>query len=242
MISFARYLFALLFLFSGLAINTASAAEIRCGTTLAPNALPTPKNQYGEYECRKAPIDITDQASLQRGAELFMTHCSTCHSLKYLRYQSMANDLKLTPDQMKNFLALSNAQLSDNIHARIAPDLQFKMFGTMPPDLTLEAHIRSPDWIYTYLLSFYPDQSRPFGVNNGVLPDTAMPDALASLHQQVGDQAFKEQVGDIVNFLNYAAEPHQYQRQIYGFFVLLFLLIFLIPVYLLHKEYWKDIK
>lgn len=242
MISFVKHLFVLLFLFSGLAINTASAAEIHCGTTLAPNALPTQKNQYGEYECRKAPIDITDQASLRRGADLFMTHCASCHSLKYMRYQSMANDLKLTPDQMKQFLALSNAQLSDNIHARIAPDLQLKMFGTIPPDLTLEARKRSPDWIYTYLLSFYPDPSRPFGVNNAVLPDTAMPNALASLHQEVGDPTFKAQVGDIVNFLNYAAEPHQYERKIYGIFVILFLFIFLIPVYLLHREYWKDIK
>ncbi len=242
MTSLTKYLFALLFLFNGLVINTAYAAEIHCGTTLAPNALPTPKNQYGEYECRKAPIDITEQASLQRGAELFMTHCSTCHSLKYLRYQSMANDLNLTPEQMKQFLLLSNAQMGDHITARIASDLQLKMFGTMPPDLTLEARKRNPDWIYTYLLSFYPDPSRPFGVNNAVLPDTAMPNALDSLHKEVGDQVFKAQVGDIVNFLNYAAEPHQHERKIYGIFVILFLLIFLIPVYLLHKEYWKDIK
>ena len=242
MTSLTKYLFTLLFLFSGLVINTTDAAEIRCGTTLAPNASPMQKNQYGEYECRKAPIDITDQASLQRGAELFMTHCSTCHSLKYMRYQSMANDLKLTPEQMKHFLQLSNAQIGDHIQARITPDLQLKMFGTMPPDLTLEARKRNPDWIYTYLLSFYPDPSRPFGVNNAVLPDTAMPNALDSLHKEVGDQVFKAHVGDLVNFLNYAAEPQQHERKIYGIFVILFLLIFLIPVYLLHKEYWKDIK
>ncbi len=242
MTSFAKYLCALFFLFSGLAINSAYAAEIQCGKTLAPNALPSPKNQYGEYECRKAPIDITDKASLRRGAELFMNQCASCHALKYMRYERMAKDLSIPPEQMKRFLQLSNAKINDDISARIAPDLQLKMFGTMPPDLTLTARKRSPDWIYTYLLSFYPDSTRPFSVNNAVLPDTAMPNVLDSLHQQVGDQAFKAQVGDIVNFLNYAAEPHQHERKIYGIFVILFLLIFLIPVYLLHREYWKDVK
>jgi len=242
MMSLAKYLFALAYLFSGVVIHTAYAAENRCGKTLVPNSLPTPKNQYGEYACQKAPIDITDKASLRRGAEIFMSNCASCHALKYMRYQSMATDLAIPPEQIKQFLALGNAQLRDNIHARIAPDLQLKMFGTQPPDLTLEAKKRSPDWIYTYLLSFYPDPTRPLGVNNAVLPDTAMPNVLVGLHQQVGDQAFKTQVGDLVNFLNYTAEPHQHERKINGIVVLLFLFIFLIPVYLLHREYWKDVK
>lgn len=242
MIFCARSLLTLLFLFSGLMLNAACAAEMRCGTSLAPNALPTPKNQYGEYECRKAPIDITDQASLRRGAAMFMNQCASCHALKYMRYQRIATDLSIQPEQMKQFLQLSQAQLNDDISARLAPDLQIKIFGTVPPDLTLTARKRSPDWIYTYLLSFYSDPSRPLGVNNAVLPDTAMPNVLDALHKEVGDQAFKARIGDLVNFLNYTAEPQQQKRKIYGIFVLLFLFIFLIPVYLLHKEYWKDIK
>jgi ubiquinol-cytochrome c reductase cytochrome c1 subunit len=242
MISFAKYSLAMLIILSGLALNAAYANEVRCGTTLAPNALPTTKNQYGEYECRKAPIDITDKASLRRGAELFMKSCASCHSLKYMRFDRMATDLSMPPEQLKQFLQLGNAQISDHIYARITPDLQIKMFSTLPPDLTSEARKRSPDWIYSYLLSFYPDQTRPLGVNNTVLPDTTMPNVLESLHQQVGDQAFKAQVGDLVNFLNYVAEPQQQERKIYGIFVILFLLIFLIPVYLLHREYWQDVK
>lgn len=242
MISLTKSLLALLFLLSSLMIHATYASKIRCGTQLAPNTLATPKNQYGEYECRKAPIDITDKASLRRGAAMFMNSCASCHALKFMRYEKMATDLSIPPEQMKQFLQLSNAQISDHIYARIAPDLQIKMFSTVPPDLTLEAHKRSPDWIYTYLLSFYPDQTRPLGVNNSVLPDTAMPNVLESLHQQVGDQAFKAQVGDLVNFLNYVAEPEQRTRKIYGILVILFLLIFLIPVYLLHREYWKDVK
>jgi ubiquinol-cytochrome c reductase cytochrome c1 subunit len=70
----------------------------------------------------------------------------------------------------------------------------------------------------------------------------AMPNVLDALHQRVGDQAFQKQVGDLVNFLNYAAEPVQRERKIYGIIVILFLLIFLIPVYLLYREFWKDVK
>ncbi|GAC1376279.1 MAG: cytochrome c1 [Aquirhabdus sp.] len=242
MTSFAKLLSALLFLFSGLVIHTTYAAEIRCGKTLAPNVLQMKKNQYGEYQCQIAPIDVTDQASLRRGAEIFMNNCASCHTLKYMRYASIATDLSISPEQMKQFLALSNAQLNNNIQARIAPDLQLKMFGTLPPDLTLEARKRSPDWVYTYLLSFYSDPARPLGVNNAVLRDTAMPNVLDSLHKEVGDQAFKAKVGDLVNFLNYAADPQQQTRKIYGILVILFLFIFLVPVYLLHQEYWKDIK
>lgn len=217
--SFAKSLFPINVLLISLLLNTAFATEIS-----------------------KAPLDVTDKASLRRGAELFMNQCSSCHSLKYMRYGQMATDLSISPEQIKQLLQLNNAQLNDTIHARIAPDLQLKMFGTLPPDLTLEASRRNPDWIYNYLLGFYPDSARPLGFNNKVLPNTAMPNVLEGLHKEVGDQAFKAQVGDLVNFLNYAAEPHQHERKIYGIIVILFLFIFLIPVYLLHREYWKDVK
>lgn len=252
MIPFSKYVLPIIIILSSLNIHAAHAGDIRCGTQLVPNSLSTqtldtsksatPKNQYGEYPCQKAPIDITDQASLRRGAATFMTYCASCHALKYMRYERMATDLSIPTAQMKQLLQLDNAQIGDHIKARVAPDLQKKMFSTVPPDLTLAARKHNPDWIYSYLLSFYPDSTRPFGVNNAVLHDTTMPNVLDSLHQQVGDQAFKAQVGDLVNFLNYASEPQQHERKIYGIFVILFLLIFLIPVYLLHKEYWKDVK
>jgi len=191
---------------------------------------------------RQAPIDINNQASLQRGAAVFMNNCVSCHSLKYLRYERMTQDLSIPPALLEQYMKLTNGKVTDGIDPKMDPTLQKKIFGAVPPDLSVETRAHSPDWVYTYLLSFYPDKTRPFGVNNTVIHDVAMPNVLDGLHQQVGDQAFQKQVGDLVNFLNYAAEPEQHERKIYGFVVIGFLFIFLIPVYLLYKEYWKDVK
>ncbi len=223
-------------------LSTAHASSVSCGTSTEPDPSHPNQKQQRDYSCRQAPIDINDQASLQRGAALFMNNCASCHSLKYLRYERMAHDLSILPALIEQYMKLTNGKIDDGIDAKMDPAIQKKIFGTVPPDLSVETRARSPDWVYTYLLSFYPDKSRPFGFNNTVIHDVAMPNVLDGLHQQVGDQAFQKQVGDLVNFLNYAAEPVQHVRKIYGIFVILFLFIFLIPVYLLYKEYWKDVK
>jgi ubiquinol-cytochrome c reductase cytochrome c1 subunit len=75
-----------------------------------------------------------------------------------------------------------------------------------------------------------------------VFKDVAMPHVLYSMQQELGDEEYVARVGDLVNFMTYMAEPIQHDRKVYGFFVILFLLILLIPVYLLNKEYWKDVK
>ena len=225
----------------GLSINNAYAS-MSCGSSIEPDPLHPNQTQKHDLACRQAPINVNDQASLQRGAALFMNNCVSCHSLKYLRYERMAQDLSIPPALIEQYMKLTNGKVMDGIDSKMDPAIQQKIFGTIPPDLTLITRSKSPDWVYTYLLSFYPDKTRPFGFNNTVIHDVAMPNVLDGLHQQVGDQAFQKQVGDLVNFLNYAAEPAQRERKIYGIIVILFLFIFLIPVYLLYKEYWKDVK
>ena len=130
-------------------------------------------------------------------------------------------------------------------------------FGTAPPDLTLEARLRSPDWIYTYLRSFYMDESRPFGVNNKVFKDVGMPHVLQGLQgvssidehgnisPAMGGSLTTEEydivVRDLTNFLEYVGEPSKLERESLGFKVLIFLFIFFIIAYFLKKEYWKDV-
>ncbi len=223
-------------------VISAAHASMTCGSSIEPDPRHPSQTQKHDLACRQAPIDINDQASLQRGAALFMNNCASCHSLKYLRYERMAQDLSIPSALIEQYMKLTNGKVTDGIDAKMDPAIQQKIFGTVPPDLTLITRAKSPDWVYTYLLSFYPDKTRPFGFNNTVIHDVAMPNVLDGLHQQVGDQAFQKQVGDLVNFLNYAAEPAQHERKIYGIIVIIFLLIFLIPVYLLYKEYWKDVK
>ena len=106
----------------------------------------------------------------------------------------------------------------------------------------METRLRSPDWVYSYLLSFYPDDARPYGVNNKVFKDVAMPHVLADLEQDLKPEEFKQSVGDLVNFMAYMADPVKVERERIGVWVLFFLFVLLIPVWFLNKEYWKDVK
>jgi ubiquinol-cytochrome c reductase cytochrome c1 subunit len=115
-------------------------------------------------------------------------------------------------------------------------------FGTTPPDLSLVARSRGPDWIYTYLRSFYKDESRPFGVNNKILVNASMPDVLWKLKQTKTTKEFNQDVRDITNFLDYVGEPAKLIRVDLGYKVMGFLFILFILAYLMKKEYWKDVK
>lgn len=192
--------------------------------------------------CLHAPVNHQDKVSLQNGAKLYMSYCLGCHSAKYMRYERIASDLRIEPALVQEYLNFTGSKLGDQVNPRTNPKDQAKWFGAAPPDLTLETRLRSPDWVYSYLLSFYPDENRPYGVNNKVFKDVAMPHVLHDMEQELKPEEFKQAVGDLVNFMAYMAEPNRAERERTGVFVLIFLLILLIPVWLLNKEYWKDVK
>ena len=128
----------------------------------------------------------SDLASLQRGAKYFMNYCSGCHSLQYMRYNRLGVDLKIedkfdssTQQRLKDNLVFTQAKTSDTIKSNLRKEESLRWFGKPPPDLSLSIRARSADWVYNYLLSFYLDDTRPFGVNNSFIKNTAMPDPLA---------------------------------------------------------------
>ncbi len=125
-----------------------------------------------------AGTDLEDQASLQRGAQLFVNNCSGCHSLQYLRYSRMAEDLGLSEDQVMANLNFTGAKVGDHMMSTMPAAKAEKWFGKAPPDLSLTARVRGTDWIYTYLKSFYLDESRPLGWNNTLFPNASMPNPL----------------------------------------------------------------
>ena len=214
-----------------------------------------------------AGTDITDRASLQRGAQLFMNYCSGCHSLKYLRYQRMGEDLGLTEDEVQNNLNLRGGKIGDHVEVSLNEDQAKQFFGKMPPDLSLIARVRGPDWIAASLKSFYLDESRPVGWNNTVFPNASMPNPLWHMQglQQAqfgkadagGDrpveklvlatpgaqtpEQFDQTVRDITTFLEYAGEPAALKRQSMGVWVVLFLAFFTFLAWLLKKEYLRDV-
>lgn len=209
--------------------------------------------EEGEVALDKAHIDSTDLPSLQRGAKLFMNYCSGCHSLKYIRYSTMAKDIGIVDSKgqvldqvVKANLMFVGDKLVDTIQNSMTKEEGANWFGVAPPDLSLVVRLRGVDWLYTYLRSFYPDKKRPWGVNNRVFPDVAMPDVLYNLRARLllepdGQKKVDAAMLDLVNFLHYTAEPMKLERQSLGKWVLLFLGIFFVFAYLLKREYWKDV-
>ncbi len=194
------------------------------------------------HECETAPVDLRNKESLQHGAQLFLSYCSGCHSAKYLRYERMSQDLDINPKLVEKYMMFTSDKIGDPIDPKVNQKDQAKWFGNAPPDLSLETRFRSPDWVYTYLLNFYPDDKRPWGVNNRVFKDVGMPHVLDPLEQELGPEEFEAAVGDLVNFMTYMSEPSRLTRESMGIWVLLFLALLMVPVYLLNKEFWKDVK
>jgi ubiquinol-cytochrome c reductase cytochrome c1 subunit len=214
-----------------------------------------------------ANVRLDDIASMQRGSRLFFNYCSGCHSLQYLRYSRIAEDLKLDEKDVANSLIFTSAKIGDHAVNQMPVALAAGWFGKAPPDLSLEARAKGPDWIYNYLKSFYLDSSRPVGWNNTVFPNASMPNALWELQGlqvavkqpateghdaavekleiktpgRLNAEQYDQAVRDITAFLTYAGEPAALKRESTGIWVLLYLAFFTLIAWLLKHEYWKDV-
>ena len=196
----------------------------------------------GDLHLDHANIDISDTASLQNGAKLFMNYCSGCHAIGFMRYNRIAKDLNLSDSLVAEHLMFAGEKPGETITTAMPKEGAAKWFGGTPPDLSLVARAKGTDWIYTYLRGFYEDDSKVFGVNNKVLENASMPDVLWSLKEGKPEAEFDQDVRDITNFLDYVGEPAKLIRTSLGVWVLLFLGVLLVLTYLLKKEYWKDVK
>ena len=225
----------------------------------------------GELHLDAANVDVTNKASLQRGAANFVNYCLGCHSAQYVRYNRMAADIGITEQQLIDNLMFTGERPHDLMKIGINRDDALRWFGVVPPDLSLIARSRGADYVYTFLRSFYADPAKASGWNNTVLPGTAMPHVLWELQgiqeavwagepNAAGDvrHEFKEFkiatpgkmtaeeydafVRDTVNFLVYIGEPAQLQRRALGVPVIAFLIFFTLLAYAMKKEYWKDVK
>jgi ubiquinol-cytochrome c reductase cytochrome c1 subunit len=210
-----------------------------------------------------AGTNVGDQASLQRGAKMFFNYCVGCHSLKYVRYSRLAEDLGLSEKDVMGNLNMTGAKFGDPVISHMPEANAQQYFGKAPPDLSLEVRAKGADWVFGYLNSFYLDPSRPVGWNNEVFPNASMPNPLWELQglqtavKKPGEDTveklelsqpgkltpvqYQQATRDLTNFLEYAAEPAALQRQHYGIWVLLFLAGFTFLAYMLKKEFWKDV-
>jgi ubiquinol-cytochrome c reductase cytochrome c1 subunit len=215
-----------------------------------------------------APVEPGDVVSLQRGVRTFVSYCLNCHGAKFMRY-SRLTDLGLSEQQIKDYLLYTDNKVGQTMDVAMEPKDAKKWFGAVPPDLSVIARSRGTAWLYTYLRSFYRDESRPTGWDNLVFNQVGMPHVLYQLQGvQVlktvestdahGHKHFAQQlelkepgvlsraeydrlVADLVNFLAYMGEPAATFRVRVGIIVVLFLAVFLFITYLLKRSYWKDV-
>ena len=230
----------------------------------------------GGFPLDHAP-ERTDLASLQNGAKLFVNYCLNCHSASAMRYNRM-RDIGLSEDQIKANLLFTTDKVGDLMKSAMTPADGKAWFGAAPPDLSVITRAQAseagsgPDYIYTYLRTYYADSTRPTGWNNLVYPNVAMPHVLWELqgvrnakfveekdahsgetvHKFVGFEQVKPgklsaldydaAVADLVAYMNWMSEPAQNTRRQLGVWVLLFLGILLVLVWRLSASYWREVK
>ena len=224
----------------------------------------------------KAPGKVTDMASLQNGAKVFVNYCLNCHSAAYMRFNRL-KDIGLTEQQIKDNLLFTTDKVGETMKANIDPKEAKAWFGGTPPDLSVIARSRSAegkgtgaDYLYTYLRTFYVDDTKATGWNNLAFPNIAMPHALWELQgkraaefetEMVDGQEvhifkgwkqltpgtmspaqYDQTVADLVNYLQWMAEPAQNARVNLGFWVIGFLFILTFCAWRLNAAFWKDVK
>ena len=195
----------------------------------------------------KVPNRMSDQAALQNGAKLFVNYCLNCHSAAFQRYNRL-QDIGLTADQIKNNLLLTNGKIGETMKAAIDPQQAKGWFGVNPPDLTVIARSRAGeggtggDYLYTYMRGFYADETKPTGWNNHVFPNVAMPHVLWELQSTLPPAQYDHMIADLVNYMQWMAEPAQATRKTLGMWVLAFLALLVFLTWRLNKAYWKEIK
>jgi len=220
--------------------------------------------EASNVELEHVETDFDDKPSLQRGFRTYMNYCVSCHALGYARYQRTATDLEIPEDLVAANLIFDDSLIGDLITNAMDTQNASDWFGVAPPDLTLTGRVHSPDWLYTYLTSFYLDDSRPWGVNNKLFPNVGMPHVLHDLQGDVlcddhgsGDPAdcelshvegtgsmseeeFDSAMADLVNFLYYVGEPMRDRRREIGFWVLAFLAVFFVMAAWMGREFSRD--
>lgn len=220
---------------------------------------------------------VNDVAALQNGAKLFVNYCLNCHQAAFMRYNRL-RDIGLTEDQIRSNLIFTEAKVGDLMKTTMDPRMAKEWFGAVPPDLTLVARSRSApgqgsgsDYLYTFLRTYYRDETKATGWNNAAFPSVGMPNVLwelqgpqSAVFESVKDahghtaEVFKgvqplapgklseleytAAVADLVAYLTWMAEPMHKERVRLGVWVLLFLSVFFVIAWRLNASFWKDVK
>jgi len=223
----------------------------------------------------KAPNKLNDLSALQHGAKLFVNYCLNCHAASYMRFNRLT-DIGLTTQDIKDNLLFTTDKVGDTMKVAMDPKQAKDWFGGTPPDLTVITRSRSghggtgADYVYTYLRTYYRDESKATGWNNLAFPNVGMPNVLWELQGQrkpiydtieshgheshvfagwqqvtpgkLSPAEYDEAVADLVNYMQWMSEPAQNTRVRIGVWVMMFLLIFMFIAWRLNAAFWKEIR
>ena len=223
----------------------------------------------------KAPNRLNDLGALQNGAKLFVNYCLNCHAASYMRFNRLT-DIGLTEQQIKDNLLFTTDKVGETMKVAMDPKQAKDWFGGNPPDLTVIARSRSgsagsgADYLYTYLRTYYRDDSKATGWNNLAFPTVGMPHVLWELQGQrkpvfeeiqshghptqvlkgweqvtpgtLSPLAYDSAVADLVNYMQWMSDPTQATRVRVGVWVMIYLLVFFVIAWRLNAAYWKDIR
>ncbi|WP_175886576.1 cytochrome c1 [Burkholderia sp. BCC0044] len=225
----------------------------------------------GNFPLDRAPDNTENLVSLQHGAQLFVNYCLNCHSANLMRYNRLT-DLGISQKEIETNLLFTTDKVGNTMSVAMRPDDAKNWLGTTPPDLSVEERARGRDWLYTYLRSFYRDDTRPTGWNNAVFENVGMPHVLWQLQgqraakfedktdEETGEKAhvlvgfqqvtpgtlsspdYDAAVADLVAYMTWMSEPAQQTRKRLGVWVLIFLGVLTFLAWRLNAAYWKDIK
>ncbi len=220
----------------------------------------------GGFKLLDANINLSKKSSLQRGAANFFNYCSGCHSLQYMRYNRIAEDLELDESLVKTNFMFAGDKIGNTVKVSMNSEDAKSWFGVQPPDLSVISRVRGADWLFSFLNGFYTESERPTGVNNLYFSQTSMPHVLWELEgykklikPSEGSQndgiafetvipgklsqiEYQEFTRDIVSFLVYVGEPARLIRYKLGFWVISFLFVLFIFAYLNKRAIWEDVK
>lgn len=245
------------------------------GFALALGLIGTAQAAGGGFPIEKAPNRTNDIAALQNGAKIFVNYCLSCHSAAFMRFNRL-RDIGLTDKQIAENLTFTTDKIGDTMKAAIDPKQAKDWFGANPPDLSVIARSRAghgysgADYLYTFLRTYYRDETKPTGWNNLVFPNVGMPNPLwqwqgeqRPVMQKVDSHGhetdvfkgweqvkpgamskaeFDQNVGDLVAYLQWMGEPAQNSRVRLGVWVMLFLAAFTLVAWRLNAAFWKDVK
>jgi ubiquinol-cytochrome c reductase cytochrome c1 subunit len=252
--------------------RTVQAITVALFVSLVPVAFAPPvlaSTQTTVVPLQHMKLDLSDREALRTGALYVLHRCSACHSIQGTRFSSIARQLQISNSQIQRYFNQSGRSVHDTVVSTMPADVMTKFVNMTPPDLTVLAKRRSPDWIYTYLKSFYIDPHRPTGVNNVVFHNVAMPDVLANLQGlqvpimksgwlygqrkpvamgvkqltqgTMTPAQFDRTTQDIVDFLTLVAHPHAKERAMLGPWILGLFALMSVLSFLLYKLYWRRV-